>query len=89
VTKQFYIDDGRLFIWEKQAVQGDFPADSNADVVESLNDNEDIVFSSSSFEHVDLEFVSINGGSVSYSIMLSSPDGTRTHRSSVRLINVK
>jgi len=89
VTKQFYIDDGRLFIWEKQAVQGDFPADSNADVVESLNDNEDIVFSSSSFEHVDLEFVSINGGSVSYSIMLSSPDGSRTHRSSVRLMNVK
>lgn len=89
VTKQFYIDEGRLFIWEKQAVQGDFPADSNADVVESLNDNENIVFSSSSFDHVDLEFVSINGGSVSYSIMLSSPDGTRTHRSSVRLLNVK
>jgi hypothetical protein len=89
VTKQLYIDEGRLFIWEKQSSQGDFPADSTADVIESLDNSENIIFSSSSFDHVDLEFEAVSGGSVSYSIMLSSPDGTRTHRSSVRLINVK
>ncbi len=89
VTKQFYINEGRLFIWEKQSAQGDFPVDSTADLIEPLDSAENIVFSSSSFDHVDLEFESVNGGSVSYSITLSSPDGTRTHRSSVRLINVK
>ena len=89
VTKQFYINEGRLFIWEKQSAQGDFPVDSTADLIEPLDSAENIIFSSSSFDHVDLEFESVNGGSVSYSITLSSPDGTRTHRSSVRLINVK
>ncbi|HDP78503.1 MAG TPA: type II secretion system protein [Mesotoga infera] len=89
VTKQFYINEGRLFIWEKQSAQGDFPVDSTADLIEPLDSAENIIFSSSSFDHVDLEFESVNGGSVLYSIMLSSPDGTRPHRSSVRLINVK
>ncbi|RAM59761.1 hypothetical protein DS67_06795 [Mesotoga sp. SC_4PWA21] len=89
VTKQFYINEGRLFIWEKQSAQGDFPVDSTADLIEPLDSAENIIFSSSSFDHVDLEFESVNGGSVSYSITLSSPDGTRTHRSSVRLINLK
>ncbi len=91
VTKQFYFNDEKLKIWEKVTQQVDFTdGDDSLEVIDStLESGERVIFSTTPFDNVDVEFESAGGGSVFYKITLTTPGGVEIHRSSVKLINVK
>lgn len=89
ITEQFYFKDNKLKVWEKIARNDDFPVGEAYTMVDELERNENIIFSTSPLETIRVEFESIGNGSVFYKITLNHPGGVKVHRSSVKLINVK
>lgn len=81
VTKQIYLKDGKIYVWEKSYIPSDFPA-GNITTLEPSGVN--VVLTTRENNGLEVNFT-VNPNTISYNISYNNS----SHNGSVRLLSIK